>query len=99
MSAPERLLPKGPTNPPGRFSNRALSPTLPLPFMNRKLLLPLLSLLATVCASLAADTSGPIGAHGTIGCLANPKTVSRLEITRPGIYENYRVDAQGRGGN
>jgi len=43
--------------------------------------------------------AGPIGVQGTIGCLANPKTVSRLEITKPGVYENYRVDAQGGGGN
>ncbi len=47
----------------------------------------------------AAEPSGPIGAQGVVGCLANPKTVSRLEITKPGVYENFRVDAQGGGGN
>lgn len=64
--------------------------------MKTKLLLPLL---APVFACLATETSGPIGAQGKVGCLANPKTVSRLEITKPGVYENYRIDAQGRGGN
>ncbi|MEQ1851177.1 MAG: right-handed parallel beta-helix repeat-containing protein [Chthoniobacteraceae bacterium] len=48
---------------------------------------------------VVAETSGPCGAQGVVGCMANPKTVSRLEITKPGVYENYRIDAQGGGGN
>ena len=47
----------------------------------------------------AADSPKPVGPQGVVGCLANPKTVNRLEITKPGVYENYRVDAQGKGGN
>lgn len=48
-------------------------------------------------ASLSAVE--PVGTQGVVGTLANPKTVSRLEITKPGVYENYLVDAQGNGGN
>jgi hypothetical protein len=41
----------------------------------------------------------PVGQQGRVGSLASPKTVSRLEIKKPGVYENYQVDAQGKGGN
>lgn len=41
----------------------------------------------------------PVGVQGEIGCLANPKTASRLEISKSGVYENYRIDAQGKTGN
>lgn len=41
----------------------------------------------------------PIGTTGVVGCLANPKKVSRLEITQPGVYENYLVDGNGASGN
>ena len=41
----------------------------------------------------------PIGTSGAVGTLAKPKTVHRLEITEPGVYENFIVDAQGQGGN
>ena len=34
-----------------------------------------------------------------IGCLKNPKLVERLQITRPGVYENYLVDSRWKGGN
>lgn len=44
----------------------------------------------------AAEVIGP---QGKVGCLDQPKLVHRLEITEPGVYENYRVDAQGKGGN
>jgi hypothetical protein len=40
-----------------------------------------------------------IGVQGTIGCLANPKRVNRLQITKPGLYENYLVDSDWAGGN
>lgn len=53
-------------------------------------------LLASV-AALQAQT--PVGPHGPVGCLKNPKAVSRLEITKPGTYENYLVDAKGARGN
>lgn len=49
--------------------------------------------------SLAADTPGRAGASGHVGTLVNPKVVHRLEITKPGVYENFLVDAQGAGGN
>lgn len=52
-------------------------------------------LVAPVC--LLAQT--PVGTQGTVGTLAAPKTVSRLQITKPGVYENLLVDAQGKGGN
>jgi Right handed beta helix region len=47
----------------------------------------------------AADSPKPVGTHGIVGTLANPKTVNRLEITKPGVYENYLIDALGNGGN
>ena len=33
-----------------------------------------------------------VGVRGHVGCLANPKQVQRLLITKPGVYENYRID-------
>ncbi len=44
----------------------------------------------------AAAALRPIGLVGT---QANPKKVERLQITKPGIYENYLVDSQWAGGN
>lgn len=48
---------------------------------------------------MGAELSGPVGTVGKVGCLANPKKVNRLEITKPGVYENYLIDAQGKSGN
>jgi hypothetical protein len=48
---------------------------------------------------LGIATAGPIGPQGTVGTLANPKRVARHEITKPSVYENYCVDAEGAGGN
>lgn len=39
------------------------------------------------------------GAPGPVGTTDGAKLVHRLEITKPGVYENFRVDAQGAGGN
>jgi parallel beta helix pectate lyase-like protein len=39
------------------------------------------------------------GAPGPVGAPADAKVVHRLEITKPGVYENFRVDAQGQSGN
>jgi hypothetical protein len=61
-------------------------------------------------ASLAGLASSPatgqetpqkqaVGAGGSIGCLKDPKTVERLEIEKPGVYENYRVDGRWGTGN
>lgn len=57
----------------------------------------LFALAALSAACLPA--AEPIGPGGTVGCLANPKKVSRLEITKPGVYENYLVDGNGASGN
>jgi hypothetical protein len=42
---------------------------------------------------------GTVGVRGPVGCGENPKRVERLEITRPGVYENYLVDSNWAGGN
>ena len=41
----------------------------------------------------------PVGVQGGVGCLKDPKKVQRLEITKPGVYENYLVDGQWGTGN
>ncbi len=57
------------------------------------LIMALLSRLTSADALLLAGTSG------LVGTFDNPKRVNRLEIDKPGVYENYLIDAQGRGGN
>ena len=52
-----------------------------------------------ISASFAADAPKLAGTVGRVGTLENPKIVHRLEITKPGVYENIRIDAQGKGGN
>jgi hypothetical protein len=59
----------------------------------------LLFTLGVAASAHAADPPARAGASGKIGTLENPKTVKRLEITKPGVYENIHVDAQGGGGN
>lgn len=49
--------------------------------------------------ALNANAQSRAGSSGTVGTLQNPKQVQRLEITKPGVYENILVDAQGAGGN
>src|SRR5687767_9359626 len=60
-------------------------------------------LLATALCLLAVGPSSAqekiIGAQQNVGCLANPKKVNRLQITKPGVYENYLVDSNWEGGN
>lgn len=59
-----------------------------------------LPLCILLCAhALAAEPGWQAGTTGKVGTLENPKLVHRLEITKPGVYENYRVDAEGQGGN
>src|SRR5437016_6258795 len=41
----------------------------------------------------------PVGVQGPVVCKDNPRKVERLEITRPGVYENYLVDSNWAGGN
>lgn len=43
-------------------------------------------------ASRPAATRPAVGASGPVGCGENPTVVRRLEITRPGVYENYLVE-------
>lgn len=33
----------------------------------------------------AEDPPKPVGTHGIVGILENPKMVNRLEITKPGV--------------
>jgi hypothetical protein len=61
-------------------------------------------LLLTLILSLSlhadeAKKPKPVGVKGGLGCRDNPKKVERLEITKPGVYENYLVDCNGGGGN
>jgi hypothetical protein len=41
----------------------------------------------------------PVGVRAPVGCREDPRKVERLEITRPGVYENYLVDSNWAGGN
>lgn len=40
-----------------------------------------------------------VGVRGPIGCRKDAKRVARLQITKPGVYENYLVDSKWAGGN
>jgi hypothetical protein len=50
-------------------------------------------------AALADHIAAGIGADASAGCLADPKRVDRLQITEPGVYENFLVDSNWQGGN
>lgn len=56
-------------------------------------------MLPCVPPAAAEPAAKPVGTQGPVGTPANPKVVNRLEITKPGVYENYLIDAQGAGGN
>ncbi len=59
-----------------------------------------LGLLPAVLITRQTATDAPaIGAPQNVGPRGRPKVVSRLVITRPGVYENYVVDCQWQGGN
>lgn len=47
--------------------------------------------------AIAADSS--VGTTGPVGCSADAKRVDRLQIDKPGIYENYLVEGDGARGN
>jgi hypothetical protein len=49
--------------------------------------------------SACAQESKPVGIQGSVGCRKDPKKVERLEITEPGVYENYLVDGRWGTGN
>jgi hypothetical protein len=60
----------------------------------------LVAVAALAAGNLAlGEKAKPVGARGAVGCLKAPKKVNRLEITRPGTYENYLVDGNWAGGN
>jgi hypothetical protein len=58
----------------------------------------LVSTLIAWRASPGMSAEVQVGARGLIGCRENP-TVDRLEISRPGVYENNLVDSHWAGGN
>lgn len=47
----------------------------------------------------ALHAQAPVGAQGAVGAPAGAKVLDRLEITRPGVYENLVIDGQWRTGN
>lgn len=55
--------------------------------------------LPLLAASQSARAENAVGTRGKVGCGKNPKRVTRLQITKPGVYENYLVDSAGAGGN
>jgi len=57
----------------------------------------LASLLSISVIAAADDSRNAIGAGGRIGCDDNPRRVTRLRITKPGIYENFLVDGNFHG--
>lgn len=59
-----------------------------------------MKIILALSLAFSISNAAPLaGTSGKVGTLENPKTVNRLEITKPGVYENFRVDAQGKGGN
>ena len=50
-------------------------------------------------SSWNARAESAIGVRGDVGCRENPKRVNRLQITKPGVYEDYIVDSEWAGGN
>ena len=46
-----------------------------------------------------AQDARPVGVQGAVGCLKNPKKTARLQIEKPGVYENYLVDGAWGTGN
>ena len=58
-----------------------------------------LACLVLLCCCCTAQAENSIGVRGEIGCREDAKRVARLQISRPGIYENYLVDSEWAGGN
>lgn len=59
-----------------------------------------MKIMLALSLTLSLANAAPLaGTSGKVGTLENPRLVHRLEITKPGVYENFRVDAQGKGGN
>lgn len=49
--------------------------------------------------ALALDAQAQVGVQGVIGAPADAKVVNRLEITKPGVYENLVIDGNFAPGN
>ncbi len=58
-----------------------------------------LVLLLLLLITAGWSSADPVGTQGVVGTLESPTVVHRLEITKPGVYENFLVDAGGKGGN
>jgi hypothetical protein len=67
--------------------------------LTRASLMKAIGLMAISFAGVASFAEVPLGTVGRVGCLDNPKRVARLEITKPGVYENFLVDGNGASGN
>jgi hypothetical protein len=65
----------------------------------RSLAILILLLAPAVSGTARAQQARPVGVQGNVGCGRNPKKVERLEIKKPGVYENYLVDGQWGTGN
>jgi len=46
-----------------------------------------------------ARAENAVGVRGHVGCRENARRVNRLQITKPGVYDNYLVDSEWAGGN
>lgn len=66
--------------------------------MNRS---PFLLAATVFCLAIHTPCTGQnaIGVNGKIGCADSPKKVTRLLITKPGLYQNFLVDSNWAGGN
>lgn len=49
--------------------------------------------------SWTARAENAVGVRDDVGCRRDAKRVNRLEITKPGVYENHLVDSGWAGGN
>jgi hypothetical protein len=67
---------------------------------NRSFVIVIAIAVVVVSGTLArAQVAKPVGVQGSIGCRKDPKKVERLEIKKPGVYENYLVDGKWGTGN
>ena len=57
------------------------------------------NILAVLVLCCTARADNVIGIRGPVGCSENPIRVERLQITKPGVYENFLVDSNWAGGN
>jgi len=67
--------------------------------MNAQRTLPLTLATLLLTSVVTTQAAAPIGVSDITGASENPKKVDRLEITQPGVYENYLVDGNWQTGN